>query len=97
MTERLIVDSILRLLRKRGAWAVKTHGSPMLAGLPDIFVCYRGRFLGLEVKQPRTANDASARQLAILKQINKAGGFGRIVVSAEEVALLLDRIDLELA
>jgi Holliday junction resolvase len=94
MTEQLIVRTIMSLLKKRGAWAFKTHGSPLSAGYPDIIACYRGFFLAFEVKQPSTKHSATPRQLAQIKLINKAQGRARIVVSAEEVADLLDELDL---
>jgi Holliday junction resolvase len=94
MTEQLIVRKIMSLLKKRGAWAYKTHGSPLSAGYPDIVACYRGLFVALEVKQPSTKHTATQRQLAQIKLINKAQGRARIVVSAEEVEDLLDELDL---
>lgn len=94
MSEQLIVRKIMSLLKKRGAWAYKTHGSPLSAGYPDIIACYRGFFLGLEVKTPETSHTTTARQLAQLKLINKARGRGRVVVSAKEVEDLLDELDL---
>jgi Holliday junction resolvase len=94
MTEQLIVRKIMSLLKKRGAWAMKTHGSPMSSGYPDIIACYKGFFIAFEVKQPSTSRTATARQLAQIKLINKAHGRARIVVSPEEVEELLDELDL---
>jgi len=94
MSEQAIVRSIMALLKKRGAWAFKTHGSPMSSGYPDIIACYKGFFVAFEVKQPSTKHTATPRQLAQIKLINKAQGRARIVVSAEEVEALLDELDL---
>ncbi len=82
--EKLIVNTIKKALQERGAWVTKTHGSPHLAGLPDIIACYRGRFVGLEVKTPETRGTVSARQSAILEQIYEAGGISGVVTSVDE-------------
>ena len=53
MLERDIVAAIKRYLATLGgdAFFWKEHGGPYGAsGVPDIICCYRGRFLGLEVK-----------------------------------------------
>jgi hypothetical protein len=47
------------------------------SGVPDIIVCYRGRFFGLECKAG--GNKPTALQTLHLKQINDAGGVGLIV------------------
>ncbi len=93
--EKLIVNKIKKALQERGAWVTKTHGSPHLAGLPDIIACYRGRFVGLEVKTPETRKNVSARQAAILKQIYAAGGWDGVVCSVDAALNILDIIDLD--
>jgi len=41
-------------------------------GIPDITVCYRGTFIGIEVK--REGKEPTARQWKILDEIRAAGG-----------------------
>jgi Holliday junction resolvase len=94
MTEKQLVNKMKTLLKERGAWVTKTHGSSFSSGLPDLVGVYKGRFLGLEVKLPTTLNTVSARQSAILEQIRKAGGYGRVVSNLGEVEALLDKLDL---
>jgi hypothetical protein len=62
-------------------------------GIPDLLVCYRGRFVGLEVKQP--GEKPSAKQKQILGEIEAAGGYCRVVSTVGEVAYLLEKIDAE--
>ena len=53
MLEKDIIAAIRRYLATLGgdAFFWKEHGGPYGAsGVPDIICCYRGRFLGLEVK-----------------------------------------------
>ena len=54
MLERDIVAAILRLLKKTpDCFAWKEHGGMYgTAGIPDVIVCYRGRFVAFEVKTP---------------------------------------------
>jgi Holliday junction resolvase len=84
VSEKAIVEAIKKALTKRGAWVIKTHGSPHLAGVPDLLVCYNGHFVALEVKQPHTRDTVTRRQQHFLDAIEAAGGFGRVVTSVEE-------------
>lgn len=94
MLEKDIVKSITTLLKRRGAWVMKTHGSPMSAGYPDILACYRGFFLGLEVKRPSTRDTVTSRQSAQLELILHAGGRAAVVDNVQEVMDILDLLDL---
>jgi hypothetical protein len=96
MNEKQIVNKIKLALQERGAWVVKTHGSPHLAGLPDILVCYRGRFIALEVKKPDTRGTVTPRQQAFLDQIAAAGGYVDVPVSVTEALTVLDRVDSDI-
>lgn len=90
MKEKEIVNRIKVAMQERGAWVIKTHGSPNLAGLPDILACYRGRFIGLEVKRPDTRHTVTPRQQHFLDAIAEAGGLTAVVVSVEEAEAVLD-------
>ena len=91
--EKTIVNNIKKALTKKGAWVVKTHGSLHSAGLPDILVCYKGYFIGIEVKRPETRHTVTDRQQAFLDQIAEAGGVSGVAVSVEEALELLSRVD----
>lgn len=72
-------------------WYCKIHGGDnpfQEVGLPDLLVCYRGRFIGLEVK---LRGGASPRQKVVLRRIAEAGGIGEVVHSVEEVERVLER------
>jgi Holliday junction resolvase len=90
--EKKIVNDILTMIRSRGGFAVKLHGSIfMQLGLPDIIVCYRGWFLAFEVK--RDARPAKKIQQFMLERIRKAGGVALRIHTVEAVSKELDRID----
>jgi hypothetical protein len=66
-------------------------------GIPDRIVCYRGRFLALEVKRPpeeRKKNpEAEKWQERELSAINAAGGDAYVVWSVDQVRRAIMDID----
>jgi len=90
--EKPIVTDVMNLIRKRGGWCEKIHGSEMQRrGLPDIMGCYRGRFLALEGKRP--GKEPEPLQEEILDEIRWAKGIAVWFDSVEQVRELLDSID----
>ena len=96
--EKTIVEQIMRRLKvMKLPFVIKTHGGPFqAAGIPDIVLIARnGRFVGLEVKRP-CFGVVSELQKAMLRRINRAGGYGCVVYSPEDAALALDRANIGL-
>ncbi len=94
MLERDIVIAIKAYLASLGSdvffW--KEHGGPYgTSGIPDIICCYKGRFLGLEVKLPR--GKLTALQKRALEKINAAGGIARRVESVDDVKAVIEWIE----
>lgn len=86
--EGKLAQKILVALRLKGGWWTKIHGGEYQeVGLPDIVGCYKGRFVGVEVKMP--GGKPTARQRFILEQITMAGGIAAVVTSVEEALDLL--------
>lgn len=90
MSEQNIVDAIKRYLKTvKDLFFWKEHGGIYgTSGIPDIIVCYRGRFIAFEVKQP-------GKSLTILQQktitaINNAGGWAVKVDSVEKVKSIIE-------
>lgn len=89
--EATVVSAIVASLRARGAWLFKTHGdASQVKGIPDLVVCYRGRFIGLEVKRDEK-EDAEDLQAYTLVEIERAGGLVGVVDSVEDVIALLEK------
>lgn len=79
-------------MEARGAFVFKVHGSAlMMAGLPDLICCYRGKFIGVEVKMP--GNKASKIQERVHEKIQAANGLVAVVYDIEQALNLLDDID----
>lgn len=56
-------------------------------GMPDIIVCYKGKWIGLEIKNEKGKQSDFQKEAEI--QIKKAGGEYYIVRSVEEVESLI--------
>ena len=96
MLERDVVAEIKKYLSSLGSdvffW--KEHGGPYgTSGVPDIICCYKGRFLGLEVKLP--SGKLTELQKRAIAKINRAGGIACRVESAEDVRAIIARVDSE--
>ncbi len=66
----------------------KEHGGMYgTAGIPDLIVCYRGRFIGLECKVGK--NKTTVLQAVTIKQIIQAGGYAVVVRTVEEVRQII--------
>lgn len=78
MTEKQFENQVKKFLKEHGAWFVKTWGGGyQRAGLPDIIACYKGKFLGIELKAEN--GRASELQKHEIETIRMAGGVGIIL------------------
>lgn len=93
--EARLIKKVQALIRQKGGRSFKIHGGDPLqeAGIPDLLVCYRGRFVGLEGKQPGAK--PSRRQKQVLDEIAAAGGITAVVTTVEEVVALLAKLEKE--
>lgn len=91
--ESRLSRQIMNAVRAQGHFCFKVHGSEyMMAGLPDIIVCARGLFIGLETKNPESREKVSPRQEFVHGQINSAGGVARVVTSAREALAVINQV-----
>lgn len=92
--ESKLVKKIQSAFAERGAWGFKYHGGMMsMVGVPDLIYCYKGRFVGVEVKQGN--GKPSKIQLEQIRRIKASGGIAGVVWSVDEALELLERIDNE--
>ncbi|MBP5426695.1 MAG: VRR-NUC domain-containing protein [Clostridiales bacterium] len=91
MREKNIENKIKAYLKSKGAYYVKYFGnSYSQVGVPDILACYKGRFIGIEVKNEK--GKTSPLQDINLQQIKDAGGISLVARSVEDVKKELDNI-----
>ena len=90
--ESSIQEDIIEYLRNVGAYVVKVHvGSYQSQGTPDILCCYKGRFIGFELKKP--GESASELQKYRIEQIQRAEGLAYVADSVKQVKEVLYDID----
>lgn len=92
--EKRFEEKVKKLLRDRGAWLLKTWGGGFQrSGIPDLLICYKGRFIGIELKAEK--GKVSELQDRELRLIRNAGGMGFIARPShyEDLVHLLDSID----
>lgn len=94
--EREIQEDIEQFLKSKMPkcwWARSRMDKPTTnrVGVPDFIVCYRERFIGIEVKRP--GKKATHDQRAELAWIHSAGGIDAVVTSRGEVESLFALID----
>jgi hypothetical protein len=84
--EKKVKDKVTALLRKHGAYYFfpATYGMGR-AGVPDIIVCFKGLFIGIECKAGKGKTTAlQDRELAAIKQ---AGGIS-VVINETNIELV---------
>jgi hypothetical protein len=65
----------------------------MPVGTPDLLCCYRGYFIGMEVKTPDTQGDVSPAQRLRITEIRAAGGSAIVVWDVDQVERYLNKLD----
>ena len=84
------IKKYLATLPETFAW--KEHGGQYgTAGIPDIIVCHRGRFIALEAKVGK--NQPTKLQTVTIEQIRKAGGTAAVVRSVADVKTIISELE----
>ena len=92
MIEQDVVNLIKKYLQTiPNLFFWKEHGGQYgTAGIPDLIICYKGRFIALEVKRP--GGKPTLLQKITLNKIEKAKGIAKIVTSVEQVKEIIENI-----
>ena len=77
--------------KAKEAYRVKIEAASV-AGVPDILVCYKAMFIGIEVKKSKSSQPTEL-QLENINMIRQAGGLADVVSSLPEVDWLLRCVD----
>lgn len=92
MREKAIENKIKTYLRTKGAYVVKYHGNKFSqVGVTDLLVCYKGRFIGIEVKNE--TGRITELQKHNLEEIQNAGGFSMVARNVNIVKELIEYLD----
>lgn len=92
MKEQDYQSKILKYLNSVGAYTIKVVSAGK-KGVPDIVACYRGTFIGIEVKTPTTRNNLSELQKINLSSISDAYGIAVCAVEIDEIKEVIMTID----
>lgn len=78
MRESQFQSMVIRYLKDKGAYVLNVAGGTQIPkGTPDLLVCWRGRFLGLELKTD--TGKTTQLQKHHICEIRKADGFSKVV------------------
>jgi hypothetical protein len=94
--EGKLVAKMKKVIKAAGGRSFKIHGSDegfQEIGIPDLLVCLRGRFVGIEAKQP--GESLRPRQRVVLHEIHAAGGVAAVCETVEQLQQLLSHIEEE--
>lgn len=92
MREKNIENKIKNYLKSKGAYCVKYHGNKFSqVGVADLLVCYKGKFLAIEIKNE--IGKTSPLQDVNIELVKKAGGISFVARSVDDVRKIID--DLE--
>lgn len=74
--EKQFENKVKDWLADQGAWYIKYWAGSKFTkeGIPDILICYKGKFVGAELKGPD--GRPKILQLVNLRKIREAGGIG---------------------
>ena len=89
--ETKIMREIMEYLNTRRIYHVRINADVNTVGVPDILVCYKGRFIGLEVKTER--GRPSGVQKATAEAIKECGGVCVFPTNVREVEDVLSWFD----
>ena len=76
--EKKVKEKVKKILKKINAYhCMPSTGGYGASGVPDILVCYKGRFIGIETKA--NGNRPTALQFKHLEDIQKSGGISLVI------------------
>ena len=92
MNEKDLIAKISNYLKSvNDLFFWKEHGGQYgTAGIPDLIVCYKGKFIAFEAKVGK--NKATPLQDATIKRIIKAGGYALVVRTLDEVKEIIEAL-----
>lgn len=92
--ETLIQNEIQAYLDSQKIYNIRVHADGTTVGEPDLIVCFKGRFVGLEVKTK--TGKPSGIQEAKGQIIKENGGYHIYPTSVEDVKELFTKIEKEI-
>lgn len=77
---------------RKDIWSMNVVGSPaQTSGVPDLLLCIKGQFVGVELKRPNGGILAPLQQ-AQINRIQRAGGVGVVIDNYEDFVKLVEKL-----
>lgn len=92
--ESIIQDDIRKYLDQEHIFYIRYSAQSSANGIPDLIICYKGYFIGAEVKTSK--GQPTLLQEKKLEAINRARGFGILVRSLGDLVDLFNYIDAKI-
>ena len=90
--EKKVKNKVVKQLKAAGAYYFfPATGGYGKSGIPDIIICYRGKFLAIECKAGK--NTTTTLQRINIEQIREQGGMA-VVINEENVETVSDILSL---
>lgn len=92
MKEKYLIERIKAYLKGvEESFFWKEHGGQFgTTGIPDLIVCYRGRFIAFEVKTEK--GKTTVLQEMTIRKIIKAGGYATVARSVDDVRAVIEAL-----
>ena len=84
MSESKLQGKIIKYIKRNGGLVIKTI-TTNTNGSPDLLICWGGKFIAFEVKNPNGKGVTSKLQKYRIKAIREAGGIAHVVSSMGEI------------
>jgi hypothetical protein len=83
---------VLAYLNANHIWHYRTQMGTQ-SGLPDIIACYRGFFVGLELKREDKKGRPTEQQLKVNKDLKESGATAEFIDNMEDLIRLFEGLD----
>lgn len=82
-------DAVMTFLRRLNGCKAYKASNTMNRGISDVIVCYKGRYVAIELKVGD--NKPSALQLDFIAEVEEAGGTAGVAYTLRDVKDILNR------
>ena len=89
MKESALQNKVIKYLEDKGAYVVKVIAASK-SGVPDLLVCYKGKFISIELKAPGKLGEVTPLQIYNRNLVIQSGGTAIIADNLETVKGLLN-------
>lgn len=91
MTESQLKSNIIKMLRLEypQAWVYKTCDR-FQSGIPDLIICYWGRFFAIEIKTPQNSKRNKLQEFTLFDIKSRGRGIAEICRSVDEVRVIMN-------